>query len=80
MPRHRALLWTLWIMFGPLLLMYMTFWNGWPLPYEVPLQRGPLAVIGFLFVMGFVYLLPIWLLWTGRQQRSASESSNAPNQ
>jgi hypothetical protein len=69
MSKGRALLWTLWWLSGPLLLVCMTIWNGWPLPYGAPIQNGPLAVLGFVAVTSFVYALPVWLIVSGRRLR-----------
>ena len=82
MLSHRALLWTLWVMFGPLLLACMTLWNGWPLPYGVPFDNGPLALAGFVLVVSFIYLLPLWLIWSTPKAKMTSETEecDAPNQ
>ena len=56
-------------MFGPLLLVCMTIWNGWPLPDGIPLQNGPIAVLGFVALVSFVYALPVWLIVSGRKLR-----------
>ena len=49
-----------WMLFGTLLLVLMTMWNGWPFPAAVPQQ--PFALAGFVLTIAFVYVLPVWLL------------------
>ena len=68
MSKGRALLWTLWWMIGPLLLVCMTIWNGWPLPYGIPLQNGPMIILAFFALTSFVYVLPVWLFVSGRKR------------
>ena len=53
-----------WMLFGTLLLVLMTAWNGVPLPAVVPTQGWPLT--GFILVVAFVYLLPVWLVLRDR--------------
>lgn len=48
------------MLFGTLLLVLMTMWNGRPFPAAIPQQ--PFALAGFSLTMGFVYVLPAWLL------------------
>jgi hypothetical protein len=55
----------LWMLFGTMLLVAMTAWNGMPLPAGIP--TDPLALAGFLVIASFVYLLPIGLLLAERR-------------
>lgn len=74
-PRWFALVTTSWMLFGTLLLVLMTSLNGRPLPAGVPNEPLPLA--GFVLLMSFVYLLPVWLaLQERRYLRAGKEPSS----
>lgn len=60
-----------WLLLGTLLLVLMAAWNGGPFPVAVPRQLLPL--LGFFLILGFVYVMPIYLLSQDRKFRRARQ-------
>jgi Na+/melibiose symporter-like transporter len=68
-PRWFAVAAAAWMLFGTLFLVLMTMWNGQPFPAGVPEQ--PWGIAGFALIVGFVYVLPVWLALKERHYQKA---------